>query len=287
MHCNKPIWLDSKKMMVPCQKCRGCRIRRSSEWTMRLQHEQHLHDYRSMFVTLTYSNEYLPFGGTVLPCDLQKFFKRLRAQIKPRKIKHYSCGEYGDKSNRPHYHSIILGLDCGDIEDRQEIVKAWKYCDWENILSSPSGNKAIGMVTPDSIRYVADYIHKKYNNKDPRKVFAKYGLRNQEFQTCSQGIGKDYALQNAEKIKQTGKIYYKGKEVGLPRYYTKKIEIPEEVKERNKLEVQEEIFEEYEFDNFEKTFYSYTWIQPDRYKRSLKQKEQNYIARSGLVKKPY
>lgn len=222
MQCTNPIWLDYRKITVPCQKCRGCRIRRSSEWTQRLIHESSTYGHRSCFITLTYSDKFLPFNGTLLKEDLQKFFKRLRQRIKPKKIKYYACGEYGEVKGRCHYHAIILGLSNSDDDDRNNIISSWPYCDWKKILRTPNGQKAIGMVTPDSIRYVADYIHKKYNNKDTKKVFEHYGFKNPEFQVQSLGIGKDYALSQQEEIKKTGKILWRGKEIGIPRYYSKK-----------------------------------------------------------------
>lgn len=43
--------------------------------------------------------------------DIQLFFKRLRKSKSGNgksDIKYYVCGEYGGKTNRPHYHAIIF-----------------------------------------------------------------------------------------------------------------------------------------------------------------------------------
>ena len=60
------------------------------------------------------------------------------------------------KTERPHYHLIIYGLGL-NIEDRTLIMDAWPYCDWSN---SHIRNKSFGLVEPDSVRYVAQYIDK-------------------------------------------------------------------------------------------------------------------------------
>lgn len=41
------------------------------------------------------------------------------------------------------------------------------------------------------------------------------------FQVCSQGLGKQFALDYAEQIKENGFLYFYGVKVGIPRYYCK------------------------------------------------------------------
>ena len=43
--------------------------------------------------------------------DFQKFIKRLR---KDYDIKYFACGEYGDKTLRPHFHAILFGVNFSD-----------------------------------------------------------------------------------------------------------------------------------------------------------------------------
>jgi hypothetical protein len=40
--------------------------------------------------------------------------KRLRKKIQPLKIRFFHCGEYGDKTRRPHYHALIFGYGFPD-----------------------------------------------------------------------------------------------------------------------------------------------------------------------------
>lgn len=106
------------------------------------------------FVTLTYDEEHYPTGGSLLVSDPQKFLKRLRKAIAPQKIRHYYCGEYGEKYGRPHYHLAIFGLG---PEDEETINKAWGR-----------GDIHVGDLTHDSAQYVAQYVTKKMNHPESK-----------------------------------------------------------------------------------------------------------------------
>ena len=143
---------------VPCGQCLLCRIARRKEWSMRMLHE--LDRYNdSVFLTLTYNDANLPENGSLRRTDLQKFFKRLRKQLDKdgRKIRYFACGEYGSQTQRPHYHAIIYGLSLRP-QDKQLVMDCWKLCDWNPAIIKG----AFGLVEADSIRYVAQYIDKKY-----------------------------------------------------------------------------------------------------------------------------
>lgn len=187
-----------------------CRIARAREWSVRMLHEMSCHE-ASVFVTLTYNDENLPPDGSLQKRDLQLFWKRLRKALRGRKIRYYACGEYGEDTGRPHYHAICFGDLGNSISGDCEYNKAWG-----------KGFVKVGSVTYDSCRYVAQYIDKKYNGDKAKEV---YGDRQPPFQVCSQGIGKQWALENAEYLKQNLGCTVKGKKVGLPRYYRKLLDI--------------------------------------------------------------
>jgi len=46
--------------------------------------------------------------------DFQLYMRRLRFDA-GKGLKYYVCGEYGTKSNRPHYHAIIFNCDLKHI----------------------------------------------------------------------------------------------------------------------------------------------------------------------------
>lgn len=170
---------------------------------------------RGCFLTLTYSNEFLPVDFSLHKDDLQKFFKRLRKRLGDQKIKYYACGEYGDKQKiyvdasgiacgRPHYHAIVFGLSVMDA--MIVLPDVWKF-----------GFFKIMPVFYESCRYVCDYVMKKYNGD---KALQEYGqFRQIPFRLGSQGLGKDYAVQNRERIEKNLGVCVGGKNKGLPKYY--------------------------------------------------------------------
>lgn len=217
MHCKNPYAIKRLKgsklstiptkkyeFFVPCGKCMYCRLQRRKEWTVRLIHENEQHK-KSSFITLTYDDEHLPDDSTLVKSDLQKFIKKIRKT--GRNIKYYACGEYGENTKRPHYHILMFGVDY----DEQKFIKRT----WEN------GSVHIGFITPDSIRYTAQYIDKKIYGE---RAADHYKKRIPEFQCQSQGLGLKYLQDNLERITEDGFIIFKGKEHTIPRYYLKKME---------------------------------------------------------------
>ena len=190
----KPAWKYPGGLLVPCGKCLQCRIKRRTEWTLRLTHELDYHE-DSSFITLTYQDKYLPENCSLVKTDLQKFFKRLRKRIRPRKIKYFACGEYGEKTYRPHYHAIVYGLSLS-LQDQMEVIHAWPYCDWSN---DEIYKGAFGIAEQDSINYVAGYVTKKLSGPEEKLIYLDQGLE-PTFKISSQGLGLDYALENKEKI---------------------------------------------------------------------------------------
>lgn len=91
---------------IPCGHCIGCRIDRSRDWAIRCSHEAQLHE-QSAFITLTYDDDHLPADFSVHVKTWQLFMYRLRDSL-PQKIRFFACGEYGDTTQRPHYHALIF-----------------------------------------------------------------------------------------------------------------------------------------------------------------------------------
>lgn len=206
------------EVFVPCGKCLYCRMQRRREWALRLMHENEYHE-SSVFVTLTYQDNYLPEGSTLVKRDLQDFFRKVRRRGK--KFKYYACGEYGrdDKTSRPHYHAIMFGENLRTQIKSEEYYYSQKI---NTIEDWPQGNVVLGDVTHDSIRYTAQYIDKKFYG-DTEALEHHYGKRIREFQLQSQGLGLRYLQDNKERIQRDGELSYKGKPCRLPRYYEKKL----------------------------------------------------------------
>ncbi len=129
-----------------CGQCMPCRIRRREEWTTRILMESCSHA-SSLFVTLTYAPECVPPGASVWKRDVQLFLKRLRKSVYPRLIRHFVVGEYGTRSQRPHYHAVLFGMD---LDDEKVIGEAWK-----------NGFVTLSELNRSRARYAARYIMKK------------------------------------------------------------------------------------------------------------------------------
>lgn len=178
------------------------------------------------FLTLTYNDEHLPLDYGLHKEDLQKFFKRLRINLKREyheyapKIKYYACGEYGDKTMRPHFHAVVYGLDNFDDKHREICAKSWQLCDEWFFDKNRGRDSAMQEVTPDDIQYVTGYIQKKLYGD---KAKEKYGDRLPPFSVCSNGLGLDFCMDNKERLIANGWTYFKGHQMSLPRYFADKL----------------------------------------------------------------
>ncbi len=203
----------------------ACRINYTSAWKLRLLYELSEWD-SAMFLTLTYDDDHLPSDYGLHKKDLSGFFKRLRNQLEyyeQRRIKFYACGEYGSKEKRPHYHAIIFGLSPYDDKAREYIISAWQHrcTDWQ--FDRMRGKKcAIQPVCPEDIEYVTGYVQKKLSGDMASK---EYGQREPPFALMSKGLGLDFALSNADRLRTNGFTYLGGHKISLPRYYRDKLEI--------------------------------------------------------------
>lgn len=148
-------------LKLPCGNCVGCRLERARQWAMRCCDEASLHRDNS-FITLTFSDSNLPFNRSLDVGIFQRFMKRLRKELDPVKIRFFHCGEYGPKTSRPHYHSLIFGYSFPDrsflkTTSSDEKIYTSKQLDrvWGN------GYASVGDLTFGSAAYVARYHLKK------------------------------------------------------------------------------------------------------------------------------
>lgn len=222
MNCVNPIWIFPNEsrdgMEVPCGKCLSCRIQRRKEWSIRMMHEKEFWK-DSIFITLTYDDIHLPEYDSLSKHELQKFFKRLRKNLDGQSIKYFACGEYGDLTQRPHYHAIIFGLSLRP-DDKLLVIESWPYCDWNNqtILK-----ESFAPADDDCIRYVAQYIDKKFSGELADEQYTQLN-REPVFKLCSLGIGKKYVDKYHDKIVDKGYITLNGVKHTLPRYYLKRLD---------------------------------------------------------------
>lgn len=174
MRCFKP-YIGAGRLAFPCGRCLACRINRRRIWAHRIVLESMQHD-RNAFVTLTYAEP--PEGGSLEPKVLSDWIKRLRWHLEPRRIRHFSVGEYGDNTARAHYHSAIFGDGCTLGPTR--LVAGGRFeCQCPFCLAVRQtwsiGISTVGQLTDQRAAYIAGYVTKKMGSSKSVEVLpAKY-----------------------------------------------------------------------------------------------------------------
>lgn len=233
-------------MLIPCGQCIGCRIQQREDWTTRIELEARDWNPESVwFITLTYDEEHVPgmILGTgeivrnakytwdtkksvpesvqiLLYPDIQKFLKRLRKALGG-KLRYFCCGEYGDKTARPHYHMILYGWIPSDLEDVYKGRPNGYYT--SKFLEECWGMGQIMMANakPATYRYVAGYVTKKMYELGGRKQneYEKLG-QPKPFAEMSRkpGLGDNYYEKHKNEIWEQGYIQCSnGKKARMPR----------------------------------------------------------------------
>lgn len=226
---------------VPCNQCIGCRLERSRQWAIRCTHEAQLHEDNS-FITLTYSDEHLPGDGSLKVADFQDFMKRLRFEHRPKRIRFFHCGEYGELNFRPHYHACLFGLDFPDrrlhitkndvpLYTSATLAKSWKL-----------GFSTVGDVTFQSAAYVARYIMKKLTGDAADELVAGSPLKHYEaldpdtgeihilqpeYTTMSRkpGIGADWYAKFHTDVYPSDEVIVNAKPIRPPKFYDGRLEL--------------------------------------------------------------
>ncbi|WNK13061.1 MAG: replication initiator protein [Microvirus sp.] len=209
-------------IQVPCGQCIGCRLERSRQWAIRCVHEAYGHEDNA-FITLTYAPEYLPSDVSLKKNHFQKFMKRLRKAISPKKVRFFHCGEYGEQNQRPHYHACLFGYDFPDkiLYTIRDECRLYRSPMLEKLW--PNGFATVGDVTFESAAYVARYITKKITGSLAEK---HYNGRTPEYTTMSRrpGIGKKWYNEFKSDVFPSDEIVLRGKIMTPPRFYDKQLE---------------------------------------------------------------
>lgn len=211
MLCANPVMIGGKMGVVGCGQCIPCRINRRRVWVHRLMLEAAQWGDNA-FVTLTYDDESLPrvspqdSRGNLVPRDVQLFFKRLRKIVEPRRFRYYMAGEYGDESDRPHYHMAMFNFptclrgqtDLGprgfrdysrlSFRPHTDRVFCCEVCDLVH-QGWGMGMVFFGRLEDSSANYIAGYVMKKMTTPDDLRLDG----RHPEFARMSNrpGIGAD------------------------------------------------------------------------------------------------
>lgn len=235
-----PIIQKGERFWVPCGKCNFCLQTRRNDWAFRLTEELKAAQ-TGHFITLTYDNKHLPmlweddvpYDMTLDKEHLSTFHQTIKRDqqrllgkkgyLEWGKIRFYSVGEYGTRTKRPHYHTVIYNV-------YPEMIK--RLLDgyyWDK------GMVHVGTVTPESCAYVAKYVIDREHDHPEGKQ--------KEFATMSRnpGLGHNYLEENGAWHREQTEYDYtnfriyairNGKKVSLPRYYKDRIfKVAEEGKE--------------------------------------------------------
>lgn len=185
-----------------CGQCLPCRINRKREWTHRiiLEASQYQHN---CFATLTYSDEQLAEhcpNGTLVPKHAQDWLKRIRFRIQPSKLRFFLVGEYGDETERPHYHAALFNFPTCRRGRSVFSRHSNRCCDSCDLVRETwgMGNIILGTLEPHSAAYISGYVTKKMTAKDDERLDGRYP----EFARMSlrPGIGADAMHEVASQI---------------------------------------------------------------------------------------
>lgn len=222
------LWppVGTANITLPCGTCLGCRTDRATLWARRAEHEASEWPHNS-FLTLTYDNDHAPENGHLRKDHLQKFLKRLRRandRLAPAiatlrtnggTIRYLAAGEYGEHTQRPHYHLILF--NCAftdtyrvgkDLYESHLVNKLW-----------PLGAHRLAAFTPASANYVAQYTLKKIAHRE--EPDANGELRPAPFLTCSlkPAIGARWLERYKNDLAHGYIATTNGRKGGIPRHY--------------------------------------------------------------------
>lgn len=186
MLCRKP-YMTNTGLAYGCGQCLPCRYNKRRVWTHRIMLEAMQYE-DNCFLTLTYRPEDEPEGRTLVPKHTQDFLKRLRGRNGP--FRFFLVGEYGDGSERPHYHAALFGFKT--CVNGNTLLHCTKYpCERCALVRDTwsHGHVMLGTLEESSAGYMAGYVTKKMTAPDDTRLKG----RHPEFtrQSLRPGLGKD------------------------------------------------------------------------------------------------
>lgn len=229
MRCSNPFTTSSGHA-YGCGQCMPCRLNKRREWTHRILLEANLRSDNA-FVTLTYDDDHMPKDMSLDPKHVQDWLKRFRKAIEPARVRYFIVGEYGDETQRPHYHAALFGFPtCLYGQSRNWLNRCCSNCElvretWR------FGKVFLGTLEPHSAQYVAGYVTKKMTGKNDERLRGRYP----EFARMSlrPGIGADFMHEVASSLLEfnldtsevdvPSTLRHGKKELPLGRYLTKKL----------------------------------------------------------------
>lgn len=217
---------DSREISLPCGQCQGCRATRAGEWAIRMVHEAQGHTV-NLFLTLTYDEDHIPADHSLNYKHLQSCWRALRKA--GFKFRFFACGEYGEKTSRPHYHACAFGLDLPDLRPYGGLRDSGQLYTSE-ILDRcwAQGACKVGYFSPQTAGYVARYVMKKRTGPQAEKHYeiadpdtGEIHSRSPEFSRMSlkPGIGANWCDQHGAYSFTFDHVVIDGRKQKPPGYY--------------------------------------------------------------------
>lgn len=170
--------------------------------------------------------------ASLQPRELTLFTKRLNEHARRKYgkgVRYYACGEYGERSHRPHYHIALFG------EDFRSDRVFWKntlgghrlYRSKQLAALWTQGTADIGELTFESAAYVARYVMKKINGDAAHDHYKRIGRDGQEYwlepefvrMSRRPGLGLQWLYKNHDSVYPHDRVIVRGKPSKPPRYY--------------------------------------------------------------------
>lgn len=198
MKCKRPFVFkpDINPTPQPCGQCHHCRGVNRRVWAHRILLESSSWPSNS-FLTLTYNDDHLPVEEffhkktgevfaplSVSPYEHKSFIDKLRSAYRyytGECLRYYMVGEYGDKSQRPHYHYALFNFPRCTIGAKVINKQFFPcYCGSCQLISKcwGKGNIFQGDVNSKSALYIAKYLQKHLTNSNWKRQDSYTGLTN-------------------------------------------------------------------------------------------------------------
>ena len=220
--CYNKIYLKEKDIEVSCGKCLNCLENKKKEKAIRLVHEMNNYKFKT-FITITMDEIRATrnkAGMTeVSKKDLKSYIRKLQYYDKEylkisneKRMKYVACAEYGELTERAHYHLVILHNTFLQFK----MKSCWKR-----------GHVRIEAIKDvRALYYTVGYTDKKQQDYFKDKYKRQKEEREAGFLIASRGNGAEW-IKEAIATKKVNKHQYfiesmQGKHK-LPNYYKTKI----------------------------------------------------------------
>lgn len=216
----------TRQLSIPCGQCIGCKLETSRQWATRCMHEAQLHKHNEC-VLLTYAE--MPTSGSLSHRDFQLFMKSLRTKHK--NVSYYMCGEYGERTRRPHFHAALFNLELTDRKYHKTNRQGTRIFTSELLQKHwPHGYATTSALTFEAAAYIARYLVQKQTGPKAKAAYTVLDPSTGEIteltpeynkMSLRPAIGKRWLEKYYTEVYPEGQVFVRGSLHAAPRYYDK------------------------------------------------------------------